>query len=184
MAATTPIITISDFAPYQELSSYLNAAKIDPHILACQYEYLRPILGNTLYDSLQDYIANSKTPTDTDLDNLIVYVNPYLCYRSFARYLKQANIFPSNMGFRVLREANSEPITDKDRLNLISMAKDSAVVRENDLREFLCENKDTYNWDGCKATKQRFSQKISKIGRKYQDPGARNYKRDIYDKRY
>ena len=166
MAVNTPIVVIADFAPYQELSAYLNAAKIDPHTLACQYDYLRPILGNTLYDSLQDYIAANKTPVDADLDALIVYVNPFLCYKSAARYFKIANIFPSNMGFRVLKEANSDPVSDSDKLNMISMAENTGKIRENDLRNFLCENKDTYNWDGCKATKLSFTQKISKIGRK------------------
>ena len=114
MPSTQVIITKDDFAPYRDVSQYLTDNKINDYILSAQDSFLRPILGTTLYESLQSYAESNKTPVDADLDNLLLYVVPFLVYRSYASYLPYANIFAKNMGIRILKEANSEPAPDRD----------------------------------------------------------------------
>lgn len=168
---TTKLITQSDFAPWFRLSDYLEDSKINPQILNAQTADLRPIIdnttvigGDTLYVRLQDYIEAGKTPIDTDLDNLLDKITPYLVNKSLAYYLPFANIYATNMGLRVLKEENSNSNTQASMASMADHHDALAKMFENDLRNFLCENAELYNWNKCAASTFNGAVSIGKIG--------------------
>ena len=170
---TTKLITKSDFSDWFELSDYLEDDKINPSILKAQTADLRAIIdnttvsgGDTLYERLQEYLEAAKTPTDADLDALLVYITPYLVNKALTRYLPLSNIYPTNMGFRVLKEDNSEAVENVDLSAMADNANADANFFEKDLREYLCLNATTYLWSECAASKFSSAVSIGKIGYK------------------
>lgn len=168
---TTKLITKSDFPAWFELSDYLEDDKINPNILNAQVANLRPIIdnttvsgGDTLYTRLLDYVEASKTPTDTNLDNLLLRITPYLVNQALVYYLPLANIYPTNMGMRILKEDNSDPLTPDGIAALVDKAKALSNMFEKDLREYLCLNATTYLWSECAASKFNSTPNIGKIG--------------------
>ena len=168
---TTRLISASDFAAWFELSDYIEADKINPNILNAQVANLRPIIdnttvsgGDTLYTRLLDYVEASKLPTDTDLDNLLLRITPYLVNQSLVYYLPLANIYPTNMGMRVLKEDNSDPLTPEGIAALSDKAKSLSNIYEKDLREYLCLNATTYLWSEGAASNFNTTPNIGKIG--------------------
>ena len=172
---TTKLITISDYSDWWQNSAYLEEAKLNPNILKAQIADLKPILDNSklvgfsLYEDLQDYIEASKTPTDSDLDTLLESITPFLVYASLKYYLQLANVYPTNMGFRKLLETNSEAISDEAMSAIMDSTIATAKKFEYDLRQFLCENHETYTWDVSKASKFSSTVKIGKVGFKKVD---------------
>lgn len=165
MADTTRFIDKSDFAPYYDISTFVEDIEINPHILFAQKAFVKPILTKTIYENLQTAVENS-TETADDLA-LIAALTPFLVYKSFAEFMKVGIIRSTEMGYRIFKEEYSEPATDKQLEAFRRQADTASITYEKDLRNFLCENASTYSWEKCRATKQQFAPSISIIKKKY-----------------
>jgi len=161
MASTTRFINKDDFAPYKIISTYIANADIDPYILQAQEGRIQPILTQTIYENLQTSVAAS-SETAADLA-LIAALTPFLVYKSFSVYLIYVNIKATQVGFVKLDTQHSTLATDEEMEQIKRETDNMGIIYEKELRNFLENNKDTYSWESCEATTQRFGPNLTYV---------------------
>lgn len=182
MATNTKFITVSDFADYEDISTYLDDTKyLDPHILAAQEKQIRPILGNTLYTTLQTEVAGSSlTAANTAL---IAKIKPVLVYYSYAEYIPHAGVYSTNSGLVEYTSDHAKPASDT-RLGMIRRnAQDLADTYRRQLISFLKQNKTIYTtWDECDTVGTNDFPRISKASRKRRNPAKMDFDYTSYNR--
>lgn len=177
MATDTRFIGVSDFANYEDISAYLDTAYIYPHILTAQTAFTRPVLGVLLYEELQTQVeASTLTAANT---TLLEKVKPMLVYKSYQQFLLHDGVYSTNMGLRVYKEENSEPVSEKRRAEISNAAGNMAAMYENELRIFLNDNTSTYPlYDQCESSPVHSpAPRIGRIG------GTQRPIDDFYDRK-
>lgn len=174
MAATTKLISRTDFTNYTDISSYINSEYIDRHILAAQDAYIKPLVGRTLYTTLQTE-KEADTLTYANLD-LVAEITPYLIYKATAEYLPHASLYSTSMGIRVFTEDNSRPANETEIANLVKYCQNRAEMYENTLRRFIKDNKEDYpDWVEANTPQKIVLPRIGKIAKKEKHVDDRYY---------
>ena len=80
MAATTPMITVSEVKTQAVVNSNLDTAYLDQYILMTQRKYIRPFLGTDFYDELLDQLDSTATLTSDNQTLIEDYIRPSLAH--------------------------------------------------------------------------------------------------------
>ena len=150
------LITLADIRTYKQISSNLNAIKIDSEINEAQEFDLRPFMGDEFYLALLDDFSNSPSlQLYDDLFNGCTYTyggNTYqhdgikamLCYYAFSRYLNNSNTNATAFGTVIKQNDDSEPVSEKTLSRLVGQAISGAKIFENRVYDYLVRNSSTY----------------------------------------
>ena len=77
MALTTEFITAAQIITQAKLSVDFDEDKLNPYIIVAQRRFIRPLLGEDYYESLQDTFGSLSSDDQTLIDN---YIQPSLAY--------------------------------------------------------------------------------------------------------
>lgn len=123
------------------LNSNLDDFYIQPAIDEAQNIYLREILGDSLYESVDDKIANN-TLTGKYLTLLNNYIKPYLTYMTQSLIVVPLNFKIRNMG--VINQYGTDTNTTdmKDTKYLADYYNQKAEFYANRLTTYLVKNAD------------------------------------------
>jgi len=128
----------------------LEDSRVKVVIYRAQTDYVRPLLGNDLYNEI---VEASKTDSLTAIQTTLVddYLSHVLVLGAEARLIEEKQIEISNHGVGAAAD-NRQQATPSDaqlgrsvtrRLNDMEVARDS-------VRKFLKDNEDSFPlWDGC-----------------------------------
>jgi len=170
MAVTTPILTIDDFTNKADISNNIKTSKLEPYIEVIQDQFGPKMLCELLYQELQDQICTSTLSAVNTL--LLPFVKNYLIYKTYARYLVNANIIATPAGLRIQLDTTSVAATSEDLAPIVSQAETDANSYQDKLANFLIENETDYPlWKDsiCNCKKSLRAQKqnqFSLIGKK------------------
>jgi hypothetical protein len=169
MSSNTTLITVADFADYADISAYLSTDYITPHLLSAQEQFLRPLLGDSLYSELQDQVA-AENETAANI-TLLEKIKPFLVYRSYQNFLLHHGVYSTNMGLRIYKDENSEELDPGRRAAISNHAGNLAGMYESQLRKFLCDNATTYPlYDSGETTAQQVVPRITKVAPTHRKP--------------
>jgi len=168
MAVSTYILDISDFTDRADITANIQTQKLKTYLGVIQEQYALKILCKALYDQLLVEIA-ADTLTDANTA-LLPFVKDYLIYKTYARYLLNANAMSTPAGIRVQVDATSDPASDKFVAELMRQAGNDANFYQDQLADFLdCNSTDYPLWEDtiCDCRRQNRTLKgnsFSKIG--------------------
>lgn len=138
---------------------------VDPHIKAAQEQYIKPLLGDALYDELQTQkAAGTLTSANTAL---ITAMTPLIIWRSYQVYLTFEGLYVTPMGLRQYGEDNSQPAPTNRRQAVQDYIEGQAESETVQVQKFLSDNKTDYPLlpTNCEYNaRPQFS--ISKVGRR------------------
>lgn len=135
MATTTYILSIEDFANRADITINIQTAKLKSYMGVIQEQFALKILCQALYDQLLvEIAADSLTAANTAL---MPYLKDYLIYKTYERYLLNANALSTPGGIRVQSDATSEPASDKYIAELMRQADNDANFYQDKLVNFL-----------------------------------------------
>lgn len=167
MAVITYILSISDFTNRADITVNIQTAKLKTYIGVIQEQFAIKILCKALYDQLLvEIAADTLTVANTAL---LPFVKDYLIYKTYARYLLNANAISTPGGIRVQSEATSEPASDKFVAELIRQSNNDANFYQDTLVDFLdCNVADYPLWADticdCNRNRTTKGNSFSKIG--------------------
>jgi hypothetical protein len=148
MNISTKLITtqyIKDTTFIQEL---VKDSNIDIFIYDAQDKYIKPILGETLYNEvIQEVQANSGSTsglTSSTIQTLVDYLQPTLAYYTVYESLPMLNYKFTNNGIVQRTGQNYQAITVQDLSFIRKDIIEKAKSREINLRNFLETNKSIY----------------------------------------
>ena len=103
------LITSPDhFTPYVTIGKGISMESIRAHVRNAERTYLRPALGNTLFDALDAYVASNATNNST-YNSLLPYVREALALLSMATLLPDIAVQTSDAGAQVAWSDNYRP---------------------------------------------------------------------------
>jgi len=137
----TYILTIDDFLAKADISQNLNTNKLNANIGVVQDVFGRKVLCNQLVNEL---LAELPISLSTANLALIPYVRNFLIYKTYSDYLVGANLMSTPAGMRVQIDGTSDAASDKAMVALQRQADNRADYYQDQLINFLKENKDDY----------------------------------------
>lgn len=128
-------ITRNDLIQYFDLSSNIDATRIDK--FASEQERIKcsQFLGRVLYDEL--LAADLSIPKWKSLLN---QVKPMLIYWTYASYLMRGQIFNTATGAVIKQTDQSIPLSDQEKKLALDDVCNSARFYESELQNFLEAN--------------------------------------------
>ena len=138
---TTYLIDIEDFKRRADLSQNLNTDKLKAETGITQEKYGVKILCQNLYDEII-----GEYPSDLSVANtsLLPFIQDFLIYKSYARYLEAANLLATPSGMRVQRDTTSDVASEDQMTRIIRRAHSDANFYQDKLVNFLIKNEDDY----------------------------------------
>lgn len=164
---TTYILSIEDFTNRADITINIQTAKLKTYIGVVQEQFAVKILCQALYDQLLTEIAAGTLTTENTA--LLPFLKDYLIYKTYSRYLLNANAMSTPGGIRVQVDATSEPASDKFISELMRQSDGDANFYQDLLVNFLdCNVNDYPLWKDtvCDCNKSRATKgnTFSKIG--------------------
>jgi hypothetical protein len=135
MAVSTYILSIEDFQNRADITVNIQTAKLKGYIGVIQEQFAVKILCQALYDQMLVEIAASTLTTANTA--LLPYLKDYLIYKTYSRYLLNANAMSTPGGIRVQSDATSEPASDKYVAELMRQSDNDANFYQDKLVNFL-----------------------------------------------
>lgn len=154
MALPIPI-TNSDFADYTDLPASIDfVARMQPYILQAERTDLKRTLGNRFYNQVIKGIADAVLEFETLRDGedylddgiTIKYegLRPIIVNYALSRFYVNQDINITRRGIVKKSTEFSEPLSGSEKQGLILLAKSTAKSYEDDLRDYLKFNRETY----------------------------------------
>lgn len=140
--ATIALISVTDMQPVVDVPDTLPVKYVEPHIKAAQEQYIKPLLGDALYEQLETQ-KNAGTLT-ADNVALITAMTPLIIYRAYQVYLIFTGIKVTGMGLREYKEENSEPAPQPRRQAIQDYIRGQAESETAQVKSYLQANKDRY----------------------------------------
>lgn len=130
-----------------EISDNLYGSYLLPSIRTSQDLYLRPIIGQNLYNSLLSMVADGSITATTSSDYkqlLDDYIQPYLLERVVADLIPVVGAKIANLGTVLANDEHivNLTVTDAEKLQTLHLNKASAYCKM--LQEWLLDNKDLF----------------------------------------
>ena len=158
MAITTYILDISDFTNRADITVNIQTAKLKGYIGVIQEQFAVKIQCQALYDQILTEIAASTLTTANTA--LLPYLKDYLIYKTYSRYLLNANVMSTPGGLRVQTDATSDPASDKQVAEIMRQSDNDANFYQDKLVNFLdCNSSDYPLWEDtiCDCSQSRTS---------------------------
>lgn len=169
---TTYLITIDDFQSKADITANIKTSKLQAYIGVTQEKYGLKILCKEFYDEIIDQVCNGTlTAANT---TLIPYIKDYLIYKTYERYLVNANILSTPGGLRVQNDTTSREASADDLAPLRNQAKSDANFYQDQLINFLILNESDYTtWKNspCNCNPKSYAymeNKFTKVGKSYE----------------
>ena len=141
----TYLIDIDDFENLADISNRVLTSKLKMEIGPTQQKYGLKLLCKTLYEQLVSQWADGGFAyLDTNLQNLYPYFKDFLVYKTYARYLVGRNIKDTPAGSRVHTDTISREANTNEMQELRKKAEGDAEFYEDELLNFLEDNKNDY----------------------------------------
>ena len=156
MAVSAYILDISDFTNRADITVNIQTAKLKGYIGVIQEQFAVKILCQALYDQLLVEIA-AETLTAANI-SLLPYLKDYLIYKTYSRYLLNANVMSTPGGLRVQSDTTSDPASDKQVSEIMRQSDNDANFYQDKLANFLdCNSIDYPLWVGtvCDCSQSR-----------------------------
>jgi len=135
-------ITTSEFKKYKAIDANTNFNTLLPFIESAEQDFIKPLLGSTLYDLLlSGYTSGGGTPADLDLLALLPYVQRPLALYAFYHGFTDLMASVGDAGIQVQRGNNTEPAPKWMHDKLSSKALRDADKHADNLLAFLEANK-------------------------------------------
>lgn len=165
---STYILSIEDFTNRADITPNIQTAKLKSYLGVVQEKYALKILCQALYDELLTQIAASSLTAVNTL--LLPYVKDYLIYKTYSRYLLNANTLSTPAGLRVQTDTTSEAASDPTITALVKQADGDANFFQDQLATFLkCNDTDYPLWKnsicGCGNKVTQKLNQFSSIGK-------------------
>lgn len=177
------LITISDLAPYRDVSANIDAAeRFDPFVQDAQRFDVAPLLGAGLYLALLDGAAASPiadrwqvllngedyTPDGKDYPIKFYGLKPAIVYFAYARFIENQSVNVTRAGVKYKLAANSEPVEWNVIKQLAATERSKASSYMDGVLAYLNEKTATYpEWDNsCGRQENRTSVRFFTVNRK------------------
>ena len=138
---TVYLIDIADFKRKTLLSQNLNTDRLKAEIALTQEQFLVKELCQDLYDQIISQYPDSLSVANTAL---LPYIQDYLVFKSWSRYLVSANLVSGPQGLRVMRDSTADKPESQEMLAVQRQAQSDANFYQDKLINFLIKNEDTY----------------------------------------
>lgn len=130
-----------------EISDNLYGSYLLPSIRTAQDLYLRPIIGQNLYNTILEMVADGSITAQTNVDYktlLDEYIQPYLLERTVADLIPIVSAKVANLGTVLANDEHlvNLSVTDAEKLQTLHINK--ASVYQRMLQEYLLSNLDLY----------------------------------------
>lgn len=164
---TTYILEIEDFINRADITSNLQTSKLKSYLGVIQEKYAPKILCRELYNTV---ISQIESDTFTQpIEDLLPYLKDYLIYKTYARYLLNADVLSTPSGLRVQVDTTSQSLDSETRGAIIAQAKNDANFYQDELVNFLNLNSEEYpDWVdskcGCSKGYSKRNNQFSLIG--------------------
>lgn len=163
------LITLADIRAVKSIALNINQEKeLIPYILEAQNFDLMKFLGVEFYvDLVNDFTAspsldkyqllfNGGSYTSNGKSLYLNGLKSLLIYYVYRRYANNSNVIATPTGFVHKTNNYSENVSEKTISRLVDNANASALMLEDELRNFLNKNKADYPlWGGCKVSTNR-----------------------------
>ncbi|GAB2542410.1 DUF6712 family protein [Rufibacter soli] len=135
------LITAQDVKDHTDAQQNTDNQFFEPRLARCQEKYIRPVLGNALYEQLCDALeAEPETPMSEPLDKLHTQIMPVMAQWVFFKSLPFLTVKATNKGLATSQETPS----DAEQRLYAKEAREEAEDRTNDLKAWLEKNKADY----------------------------------------
>ena len=173
MSITTKLINRVQIRQYKQISNSGYDEKLDQIILETQFNDLRPLLGERLYNDILEKVAANDTQYD-DLLNGSTYTYQNITYSNYglrvvlanyiyARWIMQGDVIDNPFGLtQKLNSPQSQPIDYQTKKRLDTLNKNTAYNYWLNVRNFIMRT-DLPLYEICYERKNTF--KMSKISR-------------------
>lgn len=142
--ANNEILLISEEALklYSPIGRNISQDKVFPFVLLAQQLSLQPILGQALYEELQEQVASEDiTPSNKAL---LLKIAPYLALQSTFLALRSLSYTLTEKGATKEKSENSEALNEKEigqwKLDVMGLVDDAKRL----LIDFLCMCRENY----------------------------------------
>lgn len=169
MAVPINLVTISQMRDYVDIAATFPDIYMNRHIGAAQTQYIRPLLGDTLYEAIESQFAASTLTTSNTA--LVAELVPLITFRAYQIYITWANINNTPMGMRVYKEDNSESLNNEQVNRLSRYAQGQAESYTQQVVRFLNQNIADYStWVGnCENANVKYTANITTLRRPDRD---------------
>jgi hypothetical protein len=168
MAVSTYIISTADFISRADLSQNIITQKIQAQIAPTQEKFGRSkILCWDFYNEVLDVVSGAET--SAVITTLLPYLKDFLVYKTYARYLRNANVLLTPAGGRISSDTTSVAASREDMSDLIDQALEDANSYQDTLVNFLTLYQNDYpTWRdsicGCGDRRTKKNNQFSIIG--------------------
>lgn len=138
---STYLIDIDDFKRRADISQNLDTNKLKASIGITQEKYIVKILCQNLYNEIIGEFPDSLSAANTAL---LPFIEDFLIYKTYTRYLKGSNLLATPSGMRVQTDTTSTVATDDQMTEVIREAHSDANFYQDKLVNFLIKNEDDY----------------------------------------
>ena len=138
---TVYLIDIDDFTRRADLSKNINTDKIKAQIGITQEKYAVKMLCQDLYDLVISQYPNGLSPAN---EALLPYIQDFLVYKTYARYLVSANAHSQPGGMFSMNDSAGTKLTPEEMAPIIAQAQGDANFYQTQLQNFLVKNEDDY----------------------------------------
>lgn len=138
---TVYLIDIDDFTRRADLSKNIDTDKIKESIGITQEMYGTKMLCKDLYNEII-----SQYPSDLSTANtaLLPFIQDYLVYKTYIRYLISANVHSTPSGMFTANDSSATKASPEEMSPIISRAHADANYYQDELQNFLIKNEDDY----------------------------------------
>ena len=168
----TYLIDKDDFSGRVDISVNRLDAKINSQIGIIQKKYLKNLLCNELYEDLvTQFEQGGEAYLDDRLADLYPFVQDFMVYKTYERYLVGANVIDTPSGSRIKADsAVDRAATPDERREIRQQAVQDANFYQDEMIAFLKRNKNDYDdWRqshcGCDHSFVNKMNQISGIGK-------------------
>lgn len=117
-------------------SNFDDALIKDSYIEAAEWDYLRPVLGDDLYDLVK--------ATPSDYASLMVYIKDYLAWGVLMKAMPFIHYQISSNGIQLNFTEHGRTATNDDKQRLVDGVKSILDDYKEKLQEYLTDNYSTY----------------------------------------
>lgn len=142
MACKALLISLQDLVVNCNVSESVESNQVDVQTEVMQLKYIKPILGKDLFNELLDEISDDTLTVVNS--SLVEQIKPALSWLVFSQLIPYANVFSTASGL-IKNQGEEFILADKEELGgMAKIAYGNFQVYEQDLKEFLQENKEDY----------------------------------------
>lgn len=142
------LISKQNLVDCTNLSNGTDAAKINPVITAVQQLYLRPILGEKLYEAVLSQVYEevvNATPMAADYQTLLEdYIVEFLIPKTMVDLVPMLSVTVGNGGVFVHSSENANEATTEELNRIIDIYESRAKIAEGLLMDYLDDNSELF----------------------------------------